>query len=314
MIVAKCPLRISLCGGGSDLDSFLQKNKYGSVITFSSNIYCYISLFQDKYGYNKQKKFIINYTKREEVDQIDDIINDIARECLSYFNAEHLTLNFHSDVFSAGSGLASSSAYLLACIKAITSHKKIDLTQQELCEHAIKIERKFNPLTGLQDIFGCAIGGFKRLNFCKEGEVSHQQLDSNGNFLKNFKIYLRPTGIRRKSTSILCTLDNKKVEELLPVVEEMHHSIKSLDYVSFISAINKAWSLKKQVSPLILKDSALKEMDKSLRNDPHVLAHRLCGAGNGGFFLIFKDRDCRSKSDNDIEISVSNNGVELVEI
>lgn len=314
MIVARCPLRISLCGGGSDLDSYLQKYNYGSVISFPSNLYCYITLFQDKYGYNKQKKFIINYTKREEVDKIEDIKNDVAREALSYFNTRHITLDFHSDVFSAGSGLASSSAYLIACIKAIAAHKRTELSETILCKSALEIERRFNPLTGAQDIYGCAMGGFKRLNFYRDDSVTYQPLDIDGDFLKKFNIYLRPTGVRRKSTNILCTLDTDKTRLLIPLVESLHNAINSEDTTEFVNIINEGWKLKKSLSPLVLEDPALQYMDNGLYNDTSVLAHKLCGAGNGGFFLIFKDSADTHSHPEDIKITSSDTGVEIISV
>ena len=314
MIVARCPLRISLCGGGSDLDSYLQKHHYGSVISFPSNLYSYITLFQDKYGYNKQKKFIINYTKREEVNEIYEIKNDIAREALVHFNACHVTLDFHSDVFSAGSGLASSSAYLIACLKAIATHKNIEIPESTLCQTALEIERKFNPLTGMQDIYGCAMGGFKRLNFYHDLSVTQQPLDVDGNFLKKFNIYLRPTGIRRKSTNILCTLDTNKAHSFLPLVESMHQAINNESKKDFLNIINEAWKIKKTLSPLILKDKTLCDMDNELTEDESVLAHKLCGAGNGGFFLLFKDSSNGSQHKEDIKIAASETGVEIINI
>ena len=88
MLVAKCPLRISLAGGSTDLQSFIDTHGFGSVINFPCNLYTYITLFQDKYGYNKQKKYIINYTRREEVDSLDEIKNDVARVVLEYFECD----------------------------------------------------------------------------------------------------------------------------------------------------------------------------------------------------------------------------------
>ena len=62
MITAKCPLRISLVGGSTDLQSFLEKYNNGSVVSFASNLYTYISINE-----NKNEKYRINYTKTENV-------------------------------------------------------------------------------------------------------------------------------------------------------------------------------------------------------------------------------------------------------
>lgn len=311
MIVCKCPLRISLAGGSTDLQSFIDTYGFGSVINFPCNLYTYITLFQDKYGYNKQKKYIINYTKREEVDNLDEIKNDVARVVLKHFECEHITIDFRSDVFSAGSGLASSSSYLIACIKAVSSHMNIYMDEFEICKLAIKLERKFNPLTGYQDIYGCGLSGFKQLTFSKDGTIQRAYFEND--FLKNFKMYLRPTGVRRRSTDILSTINLEKTKDLIPFVVNMSSFIKNKNKEGFIDMVKESWETKKKTSRLITQDPKIKEMDKSLSEDDSVLAHRLCGAGNGGFFLVFKKPNYNRKT-KDIEIKISDKGLTLDKI
>ena len=158
------------------------------------------------------------------------------------------------------------------------------------------------------------MGGFKRLNFYHDLSVTQQPLDVDGNFLKKFNIYLRPTGIRRKSTNILCTLDTNKAHSFLPLVESMHQAINNESKKDFLNIINEAWKIKKTLSPLILKDKTLCDMDNELTEDESVLAHKLCGAGNGGFFLLFKDSSNGSQHKEDIKIAASETGVEIINI
>ena len=158
------------------------------------------------------------------------------------------------------------------------------------------------------------MGGFKRLNFHHDDSVTYEPLDIDGDFLKKFNIYLRPTGVRRRSTNILRTLDTDKTQSLIPLVESMHHAINAEDTKGFINIINEGWKLKKGLSPLILEDSTLQYMDNGLHNDASVLAHKLCGAGNGGFFLIFKNASDPHSHPEDIKIAPSDTGVEIVKI
>jgi len=303
MIVSKCATRISLAGGSTDLQAFIDKNGYGSVISFPCNIYTYITLFKDKFGYNKLNTYLINYTKREEVKNSNDINNDIARLVLKHFNCPPVTLNFHSDVFASGSGLASSSSYLISCIKAVSSYLNIKMTTWEVCELAIKLEREFNPLTGYQDIYGCAINGFKQLVFLKDGSVTSMTFRKD--FLNNFKMFLYPTGVDRKSTDVLSTIDLEKSKELLPFVFKMKSAIQNNDKTTFLNLVQESWETKKETSPLILENPVLKKIAGHLYKDKSVLAHRLCGAGNGGFFLIFRDKNHKSKVKQSIEIPIN---------
>ena len=80
MLVASCPLRISLFGGSTDNPYFVEKYGRGSVISFTSNLKTYVTISQDKIGYNKQQhKYLINYSKREEVSTIDEIQNEVVK-------------------------------------------------------------------------------------------------------------------------------------------------------------------------------------------------------------------------------------------
>ena len=43
-------------------------------------------------------------------------------------------------------------------------------------------------------------------------------------------------------------------------------------------------------------------------NHPDVLAHRLCGAGNGGFFLIFSKKEYVNIDNKALKITIDNTG------
>ena len=74
MYIASCPLRVSLFGGSTDNPYFVEKYGRGSVISFTSTLKTYVTISQDIVGFNKDKhKYIINYSKREEVSSVDDI-------------------------------------------------------------------------------------------------------------------------------------------------------------------------------------------------------------------------------------------------
>ena len=87
MYIASCPLRVSLFGGSTDNPFFVDKYRRGSVISFTSNLKTYVTISQDKIGFNKEKhKYIINYSKREEVSTVDEIQNEVVRTVLDHYN------------------------------------------------------------------------------------------------------------------------------------------------------------------------------------------------------------------------------------
>ena len=119
MYVATCPLRIALFGGSTDNPYFVEKYGRGAVINFTSSLKTYVTISQDKIGFNKDNhKYIINYSKREEVSHVKDIRNEVVRTVLEHFDMPPVQVTLTSDAYSQGSGLASSSSYTISLIKA----------------------------------------------------------------------------------------------------------------------------------------------------------------------------------------------------
>ena len=121
MIIASCPLRVSLLGGSTDLEDFISYYGCGQVISFPINLYTYVSVNKRYDG-----KFLIQYSKTESVKKISDIKNDLVRVVLEHFNiSTYITIALNADIPSHGSGLSSSSSFMIAMIKAISKFKEM---------------------------------------------------------------------------------------------------------------------------------------------------------------------------------------------
>ena len=293
MIISSTPLRISLFGGSTDNPYFIEKYGTGSVISFACDLKTYVSISQDKFGKNYMDgKYMINYSQREEVDSVFEIKNDIVRLVFDYFKVPPVLVTLTSDVFSNGSGLASSSSYFISLIKAVSTFLKKDLSDAEICKIAFELEQKMNPYCGYQDPYGCGIGGFKKMDFFPDGSVRYEFLPTD--IFNEFDMHLIFTGVTRNSLTVLKnvtdTIDN--AFPLLETVADAYKAISNKDHELFLQLFNKSWEQKKQTSSIITENETIKEMDENLKLNPTVLGHKLCGAGNGGFFLVFsKKRD-----------------------
>ena len=303
MITTKCPLRISLVGGSTDTDEFLQKYGKGSVISFTPDIYTFITIHT-----NNSKKYLINYSKKEVCETIQEIKNDIVRECFEYFKPDFCTITFNSNILATGSGLASSSSYTISVIKAVSMFKNILMTDIEICNLAFKIEKKFNPLAGMQDIYGCGVGDFKRIYFEKNKPPSFKFLDIS--FITNFyNMYLLNTGVVRNSTNILKTLDVDKSYPLLSLTDEFENIIMSRNSDKFFNIFNDGWRIKKSTSLEIMNSSIIKELDDFFSKQDEVGGYKLCGAGGGGYFLIFVRKDKSTIFEKKIEYNFPHNQI-----
>ena len=315
MYITSCPLRVSLFGGSTDNPYFVQKYGRGSVISFSSNLKTYVTLHEDMLGFNKEgRKYIVNYSRREETDSIGDIQNDIVRVALNHFGCHPMSISMKSDAYSQGSGLASSSAYTISLIKAFSMYYNMSLTDVEICSLSYQLELESNPYAGYQDPYGCGIGGFKRIDFEKGGIVRFDFLSQD--FFKNYDMHLMFTGVTRnaKDVSADVTKNLHKIKPLLKTADKAFDTLIKKDYDKFLYLIKQSWTQKKETSSVITENQIIKDMDKVLEDNETVLAHRLCGAGNGGFFLTFSYKDKLKVPYDCVKITVNPSGVSGIEV
>ena len=310
MYIASCPLRVSLFGGSTDNPYFVEKYGYGSVISFTCDLKTYITLHEDKFGYNIQgHKYIVNYSKREETGFIGDIQNDLIRIVLNYFESLPLTVSMTSDAYSQGSGLASSSSYIISLIKCISMFNDLNMTDIEICDLAYKLELKMNPYCGYQDPYGCGIGGFKKIEFEKGGIIKYDFLPTE--FFKQYDAHLVFTGVTRNSKNVLQDVTNNidKSLPLLKTVDDAYGALRGEDYSAFLNLLNRSWQEKKDTSSIITENQTIRDIDNILNKNETVLSHKLCGAGNGGFFLVFSEKESLTIPYQSVKIDVEPNGV-----
>ena len=94
MVIASCPLRVSLLGGSTDLEDFIQSHGYGKVISFPVNLYTYVSINKRYDG-----RFLIQYAETESVLKVSDIKNELVRVVLEYFNiTTPITVALNADI------------------------------------------------------------------------------------------------------------------------------------------------------------------------------------------------------------------------
>ena len=310
MYVASCPLRISLFGGSTDNPYFVEWYGRGSVISFTADLKTYITLHEDKVGYNMDGcKYIVNYSRREETDSIGDIENDPVRVVLNHFGCHPMSVTMKSDAYSQGSGLASSSSYIISLIKALSMYYKMSLTDIEICELAYKLELEMNPYCGYQDPYGCGIGGFKRIDFERGGIIKYDFLSQD--LFKHYDMHLIFTGVTRNSKGVLKSVTDNihKCRPLLKTADKAFDTLLKKDYDKFMDLMRQSWKQKKDTTSSITENETIRVIDKNLEENQTVVAHKLCGAGNGGFFLTFSESDTLQVPYDSVKIDVTPQGV-----
>ncbi len=295
MIFSRAPLRISLGGGGTDLPSYYLK-KNGFVISTAINKYIYISL-----GKTFNKKFLLKYSKFEEVDNIKKINHPLFRETLKELKVEKpVNISSHADIPS-GSGLGSSGCFTVALIKALNGVENKKLNNKELAELACKIEiKKLKEPVGKQDQYSAAFGGLRSYEFKKNGETIVKKINISKKRLNNLNnsLSIYYTGILRNSYDILKTQDiksksmNKEMFLNLDMVKEMGFYTKYIlekgNLEEYGHLMNDHWKTKKKRSPKMTSKYINNLYNYGLDNG--AIGGKLIGAGGGGFLIFFSKK------------------------
>ena len=287
MIICKTPLRISFVGGGSDFEEFFQFYD-GKVISASIDKYMYVSV---KKSY---KDIFLKYSKFEHVKKFDEIKHPIIKEVLKYYKLDNLDISSFSDI-PGGSGLGSSSAFLISLINAINKLLKINISKKRLINLVNLIEfEKLKSNIGYQDQYACCYGGVNEIKFSKN-YIKVKPLSINNNSLNRFNShpFLVDTGLRRSAHKVLRlqkknTINNiKYIFDLVKLCEYFKNELKNDNYRNCGKIINESWRIKKNLSKKITNNTIDDYIDLLFKNG--IYGCKLLGAGMGGFILCLAD-------------------------
>src|SRR3990172_12551459 len=135
MIITRTPFRVTLGGGGTDLPSFYEK--HGGFI-FAMGIDKYMYVMTNPHGVDR--KIRVRYSETEVVDHVSELKHELAREALRLHGIEdRMEISSMADL-PAGTGLGSSSAYLVGLLAALHSYRRDFLSLKQLAEEACHIE------------------------------------------------------------------------------------------------------------------------------------------------------------------------------
>ena len=146
MITARSPLRITFGGGGTDLPSYYREHE-GFLISAAINKYVYVTVMRPF-----TEGIFLKYSQLERINQIQEIQHPIIRECLDMLGIKtpQVEITTLADIPS-GTGLGSSGSFTTALLKALYTHRKRHLHQEELAKLACYLEiDRLNETIGKQ--------------------------------------------------------------------------------------------------------------------------------------------------------------------
>ena len=294
MIISRTPVRVSFCGGGTDLDSFAKKIEGGGMV-ISAAIAKYIHVTVNN---RFDSKIRLSYSKMETVNTVEEIEHDLVREALKATGVSNgIEITTIADIPSRGTGLGSSSAVTVGVLNALHRHIGRDVSSQHLAEGACEIEiEKLGEPIGRQDQYAAAFGGMNRISFNPDGvEVSPIAL--SGDILERMEreFSLVYTDNTRSASAVLSEppLDHGDKIARLRVIRdqaaEAEKLIRSGDLKSLGALLHEAWNVKRGLSPIVSNHNLDSLYARLL--DLGANGGKLLGAGGGGFFLIHGDPD-----------------------
>jgi len=298
LVMTCTPLRISFAGGGTDIDEFYLR-EYGAVLSTAINKYVYVTVKQ--HGHLFQEQYRLNYAETENVNTLDEIKNDIARECLRLVPVDPpIYISTVGDV-PAASGLGSSSSFAVGLLKALHALRGERVSPAQLAQEAVHVEVNIlkHPI-GKQDQYAAAYGGFNMIRFMTDGSVNleqHSSMTTNiGEIFSHAQIFW--TGITRDSGSVLTEQKQRTNENLNSLValrdqaEDLNRLIRNGIEIKELGGImNEGWRLKRDLASKITNSDIDAWYDKVISAGAY--GGKLCGAGGGGFLLFLTPPDKR---------------------
>jgi len=301
MIVrAKAPLRISFCGGGTDVSPYTEE-RGGVVLSATIDKYAYASLRPIAEREIRVTSLDFNLTRGFPLEtplSIDGEL-DLVKGVLNHFRPAGFPSGFemfiHSDA-PPGSGLGSSSTMVTTMVGVMAEWLRRPLTPYEMAELTYTIERvDLGQAGGRQDQYSATFGGFNFMEFHERYTVVNplRLRPATINELE-YSLLLCYTGATRMSAHIVEKQARAYADgdpEVLASLDEMKRltlEMKALlltdRLADFAQRLHQAWEWKKKLQSEI-SNTMIDALYLRAR-DAGALGGKILGAGGGGFLLL----------------------------
>lgn len=295
IVRARAPLRISFCGGGTDVPPY--SDLYGGcVLSCTIDKYAHVSLrSRDSEMVRVESPDLGLITEFTRHDAHEGEAG-LARALIKRFEEHSLECYMHCDA-PPGSGLGSSSAMIVALIGALARRQGRDFTPYDVAELALSIEREdLGILGGAQDQYAASFGGFNFMEFSKEGVIVNPLRIASGTLDElHYNLLLCYTGKTRFSPNIIGEQQDNVISkksnvmaalsQMKDMTVAMKRALLTGKCQSFGKLLHDAWLLKRDLASGI-SDTEIDELyETALRAG--ASGGKLLGAGGGGYLLFF---------------------------
>lgn len=299
---SKAPLRISFCGGGTDLEHYYVENG-GLVLSATINKFAYGSFFKRDDSLQRIKSYdydlLLKLKDRRSLDYNGKM--DLIKSVLKNFQTKGKKIGgfdmyLHSDV-PPGSGLGSSSTMTVALVGIMKEYFSLPYSSYEIAELAYRIEREDLRIKGgKQDQYAASFGGFNLIEFFKDKVIVNPlRIDRQIINELEYNLVLCYTGKTRLSARIIDKqidfYKDKRINtiealnDLKDLTVEMKNLLLRGKLNEFAEMLHVVGENKKKMNPLVttvFMDELYEEARKK-----GVIGGKVLGAGGGGYLLLY---------------------------
>ncbi len=284
-IRGKSPLRISFAGGGTDLNYIFEKYG-GAVVNCTIDKYCHMTIEK-----RNNKKILINEKSYEQ-----DVL---AKIVIDHVNPEFgFNLTYYNDI-SPGSGLGSSSSFVVLLLTLLYELKGVVKTDEEIVTESYVIENLLKE-NGWQDLYATSIGGFNFMEFGDKTLIYPLRLRYR--YLQELSEHLLLVDIggnkeERDLHKELRKYQDKNSDELEKTIKikDLAYQIRDcllnqkIDEIGQI--LKENWRLKRNKITSNVKIEKIYNI--ALENGAE--GGKLCGSGQAGHMLLFVKPENKNK-------------------
>ena len=293
IVLTRTPLRVSFAGGGTDLPNFYERD-YGAVFSTAIRSYIYVTVKRHSPFFDEPIR--LNYRFSEEVNEIDEIQNDIARECLRFLEIEPPIYVSTVADHPSSAGLGGSSSFAVGLLHALHAFRGERVTAGQLAEEAshVEIEVLGHPI-GKQDQYAVAFGGLNFFSFKPNGAVTVEPHRLRNGVVRELfdNLIMFWTGHQPDSSEVLgeqrANTDARlaSLQRMRQYAHELHELLGSgppFDIEGFGRIMNDTWELKRGLASKITTGPIDRWYERALAAGAE--GGKICGAGGGGCLLL----------------------------
>jgi len=289
------PLRLSLAGGGTDVEPFA--TEFGSrILNFAINLKIELIAAIEETNSKRINLKIISGGKMEKSSDFSKALTRALKKRVPQGFSLDLVIR---NPAGPGSGLGTSSALIVACRLFIESAFPSNLRTEQLIQDSFDLERKEMKIEGgFQDFFPAVYGGMNWLiQHPGQSTVSRSSLDLEPKILDllKTKMYVVDLGIPRNGELIIrdqvkryqSTLGGTKDSLIsqLEIADSMKLAVMEDNVDSLLLLLDQAYVIKKSFTPLITNPK-IDLIEQALRKSGGR-GIKISGAGGGGHMFCF---------------------------